>query len=181
MKNRKPVAKTEPAPSTETESKPAETPAQVEEKTEAPKKKFIGLKGLKKVKGKGSFSSSKIYDFVWFVSSYCFDVFVFGFSFKEKEEPAKEQVQSKPSSGGFKASYQSKYKHLLGKLMHKDNNIENITKLAENLPSESDAFAGNKDFLVYPISGVGGRLAVVQVIFISDHIIGSNSFNLIYL
>lgn len=64
LKNRKPVAKTEPAPSTETESKPAETPAQVEEKTEAPKKKFIGLKGLKKVKGKGSFSSSKIYDFV---------------------------------------------------------------------------------------------------------------------
>ena len=84
------------------------------------------------------------------------------FSFKEKEEPTKEPI-SKPASGGFKASYQSKYKHLLGTLIHKDNNIENITKLAENLPSESDAFAGNKDFLVYPISGVGGRLAVVQV------------------
>lgn len=48
--------------------------------------------------------------------------------------------------------------------MHKDNNIENITKLAENLPSESDAFQGSNDFVVYPISGVGGRLNVVQVL-----------------
>ena len=56
LKNRKPVVKTEPTPSTiDTESKPAETPAPVQEKTEGPKKKFIGLKGLKKVKAKGNF------------------------------------------------------------------------------------------------------------------------------
>lgn len=58
LKNRKTVVKTdktESAPSTATESKPAGTPSQVEEKTEAPKKKFGGLKGLKKVKAKGSF------------------------------------------------------------------------------------------------------------------------------
>ena len=88
--------------------------------------------------------------------------FLFCFKEHDDDEQAKEN-KSKPAGGGFKASYQSKYKHLLGKVMHKDNNIENITKLAENLPSESDAFAGNKDFVVYPISGVAGRLSVVQV------------------
>lgn len=82
----------------------------------------------------------------------------------EEKQATKEEEKPKPSGGGFKASYQSKYKHLHGKVMHKDNNIENITKLAENLPSESDAFAGTKDFLVYPISGVAGRLVVAQVI-----------------
>lgn len=47
--------------------------------------------------------------------------------------------------------------------MHKNNNIENITNLSESMPSESDAFQGNRDLLVVPLSGVAGRLAVLKV------------------
>eukprot|EP00111_Clytia_hemisphaerica_P015915 TCONS_00047027-protein len=130
--------KPSPAKIEETETKeiaqqPSEAPSETTK--DAPKKKFKGLKGLKKAKAKE----------------------------KTVEEKTEVIEKPEPSTGGFKAAYQSKYKHLLGKLMHKDNNIENITKLAENLPSESDAFQGSNDYLVYPISGVGGRLNVVQL------------------
>jgi len=77
--------------------------------------------------------------------------------------PQVVEETTKVSTGGFKAVYQSKYKHILGEVMHKDNNIENIVNLGEHLPSESDAFQGTRDRIIYPISGVAGRLAVVQV------------------
>ena len=63
----------------------------------------------------------------------------------------------------FIKSFQSKYKHLLGELLHKDNNIENIRNLAESLPSESDGLQCYKDFLALPLSGPGGQIAVFQV------------------
>ena len=73
-----------------------------------------------------------------------------------------EKVDLKKSN--FKSGFQSKFKHIFSEVMHKSNTIENIKNLAETLPSESDAFQGNRDFLFFPISGVAGRIGVVQVV-----------------
>lgn len=59
----------------------------------------------------------------------------------------------------------SKFRHLHGKPMHKSNNIENVRNLSISLPGDSDGFQVNQDFVVYPLSGPGGQIAVVSVSF----------------
>lgn len=81
----------------------------------------------------------------------------------ETVKQSENEVECKVKKAGFVPAYQSKFKHIFSEAMHKSNNIENIVNLAENLPSESDAFQGCRDFLAFPISGVAGRIGIVQM------------------
>lgn len=158
---------------TSTTQEPAETkpdsPNEEPKKKDGPKKKFIakgGLKGLKKKKGNlpAIIPEVSTYEYNWLLGLFNFFLFLEQTEAQQKDEDNDKAGElPQPKKGGFKAAYQSKFKHLLGEVMHKSNNIENITNLSESLPSESDAFQGNRDFLIISLSGVGGRLNVLKV------------------
>ena len=57
----------------------------------------------------------------------------------------------------------SKFKHLEGKPLHKNANIENIRGLDESLSGESDGLQAYNDLVAIPIAGPGGQIAVLNV------------------
>ena len=57
----------------------------------------------------------------------------------------------------------SKVRHVQGKVLHKKLFIENIRNMSISTPAESDGFSGNDRFVVVPLSGPGGQLAVFDV------------------
>lgn len=79
----------------------------------------------------------------------------------------KPPTSSAPSKISTSFLNNSKFKHLFGEPMHKKNNIENLKNLSESLPSESEGIQCNKDFVVVPLTGAGGQLAVFQVMILN--------------
>lgn len=59
----------------------------------------------------------------------------------------------------------SKFRHLHGTPMHKSNNLENVRNLSISMPGDCDGFQVNQEFAAFPLSGPGGRIAVVSVSF----------------
>lgn len=90
-------------------------------------------------------------------------------SIPQHEPSTVEKKKPIVKGGGLKKSaifqgvHQSKFKHLKCDVLHKSKNIENIKNLSESLPSESDGFQVFEDFLLLPLSGAGGQIAVCQV------------------
>ena len=58
---------------------------------------------------------------------------------------------------------QSKFRHLVGKPLHRSLHIDNIRNLSHTVPGESDMFAANRMFCAVPLSGSGGLIAIMKV------------------
>jgi len=80
-----------------------------------------------------------------------------------KDATSAETMPVESKKAAFSVGYQPKFKHLLGELVHKKVNIENIKNLSEALPSESDGLQAYKDFVAVPLIGAGGQVAVFQL------------------
>ena len=76
----------------------------------------------------------------------------------EAEAVVKPNKPTKISS-----SFTSKFRHMVGEPLHKNNNIENIKNLCESLPSESNGGQVNDDLVALAMSGSGGQIAVCQL------------------
>ena len=58
---------------------------------------------------------------------------------------------------------QSKFRHLVGKSLHRSLHIDNIRNVSHVIPGESDMFAANKLYCAVPLSGSGGLIALLKV------------------
>lgn len=67
------------------------------------------------------------------------------------------------SAKAFSGVHTSKFRHLKGVPMHKNNNIENIRNLSMSTFGECDGLQVNREFVAFPLAGPGGQLAVLQV------------------
>ena len=63
----------------------------------------------------------------------------------------------------FSSMKTSKFRHIEGVLMHKNNNIENIRNLSMSTFGECDSLQVNSEFVAWLIAGPGGQIAVHQV------------------
>ncbi|KAF4529652.1 hypothetical protein B566_EDAN017985 [Ephemera danica] len=57
----------------------------------------------------------------------------------------------------------SKFKHLKGTYSPKSTHIQNIRNISQQLPKECDGFQGNPVRVAVPLSGPGGRIAVLEL------------------
>ncbi|XP_052130947.1 coronin-7 isoform X2 [Frankliniella occidentalis] len=57
----------------------------------------------------------------------------------------------------------SKFRHLKGNPGHKSTHIENIRNISRQISGECDGFHANKDRVAVPLSGPGGRIAVLEL------------------
>lgn len=56
----------------------------------------------------------------------------------------------------------SKFRHLKGTPAHKSLHIENIRNLSRQISGECDGFHANRDRMAVPLSGPGGRIAILE-------------------
>lgn len=63
----------------------------------------------------------------------------------------------------FSTGHVSKFRHLQGRIEHRDKHIVNIRKLSTTVPGESDMFAANRTRCVIPIEGAGGLLQILEL------------------
>ena len=76
------------------------------------------------------------------------------------EEPP-DAVVKPVKSTKISSNFTSKFRHLVGEPLHKQNNIENIKNLSEALPSESDGGQANDDLVALALSGSGGQVCKI--------------------
>ncbi|KYN20501.1 Coronin-7 [Trachymyrmex cornetzi] len=57
----------------------------------------------------------------------------------------------------------SKFRHLKGTPGHKSTHIENIRNISRQISGECDGFHANPDRVVVPLSGPGGKIAVLEL------------------
>ncbi|XP_053986370.1 coronin-7 isoform X2 [Hylaeus volcanicus] len=57
----------------------------------------------------------------------------------------------------------SKFRHLKGTIGHKSTHIENIRNISRQISGECDGFHANPDRVAVPLSGPGGKIAVLEL------------------
>ncbi|XP_063231894.1 coronin-7 [Bacillus rossius redtenbacheri] len=57
----------------------------------------------------------------------------------------------------------SKFRHLKGTPLHKSTHIENIRNVSRQIPGECDGFHANPRRVAVPLSGPGGKIAVLEL------------------
>ncbi|KAM8960400.1 coronin-7-like [Pelodytes ibericus] len=57
----------------------------------------------------------------------------------------------------------SRFRHILGKVLHRDNHITNLRSVSQSTPGESDGFCVNYQRLALPLAGPGGQVAVLEL------------------
>lgn len=57
----------------------------------------------------------------------------------------------------------SKFRHLKGNPGHKSTHIENIRNISRQISGECDGFHANRERVAVPLSGPGGRIAVLEL------------------
>lgn len=57
----------------------------------------------------------------------------------------------------------SKFRHLKGSPGHKSTHIENIRNISRQISGECDGFHANRERVAVPLSGPGGRIAVLEL------------------
>eukprot|EP00124_Ichthyophonus_hoferi_P003162 Ihof_evm2s259 gene=Ihof_evmTU2s259 len=77
---------------------------------------------------------------------------------KERGGPA----QSSLPIQSVKVVRSSKVRHIEWRVLHRNNNIDDIRDLLLAFPADSNLLAASAQFVVYPQSGAGGQLAVVK-------------------
>ncbi|XP_070161434.1 coronin-7 isoform X2 [Polyergus mexicanus] len=78
----------------------------------------------------------------------------------EKVEPV-ATLASKRTSTVF--GRVSKFRHLKGTPAHKSTHIENIRNISRQISGECDGFHANPDRVAVPLSGPGGKIAVLEL------------------
>ncbi|XP_018362550.1 PREDICTED: coronin-7 isoform X2 [Trachymyrmex cornetzi] len=78
----------------------------------------------------------------------------------EKVEPIVTPVSKRTSTVFGRVS---KFRHLKGTPGHKSTHIENIRNISRQISGECDGFHANPDRVVVPLSGPGGKIAVLEL------------------
>nr|XP_012219924.1 PREDICTED: coronin-7 isoform X1 [Linepithema humile] len=78
----------------------------------------------------------------------------------EKPEPVATPVSKRTSTVFGKVS---KFRHLKGTPGHKSTHIENIRNISRQISGECDGFHANPDRVAVPLSGPGGKIAVLEL------------------
>ncbi|KYN31886.1 Coronin-7 [Trachymyrmex septentrionalis] len=78
----------------------------------------------------------------------------------EKVEPVVTPVSKRTSTVFGRVS---KFRHLKGTPGHKSTHIENIRNISRQISGECDGFHANPDRVAVPLSGPGGKIAVLEL------------------
>ncbi|XP_039310007.1 coronin-7 isoform X2 [Solenopsis invicta] len=78
----------------------------------------------------------------------------------EKVEPVVTPASKRTSTVFGKVS---KFRHLKGTPGHKSTHIENIRNISRQISGECDGFHANPDRVAVPLSGLGGKIAVLEL------------------
>ncbi|KAM4632370.1 coronin-7-like isoform 2-T2 [Discoglossus pictus] len=57
----------------------------------------------------------------------------------------------------------SRFRHVQGTVLHRDNHITNLRGVSQSTPGESDGICVNKERLALPLAGPGGQVAVLEL------------------
>ncbi|XP_053326631.1 coronin-7 [Spea bombifrons] len=57
----------------------------------------------------------------------------------------------------------SRFRHIQGTVLHRDNHISNLRGVSQSTPGESDGFCLNYQRLALPLAGPGGQVAVLEL------------------
>eukprot|EP00096_Caligus_rogercresseyi_P010970 TRINITY_DN416_c0_g2_i2.p1 TRINITY_DN416_c0_g2~~TRINITY_DN416_c0_g2_i2.p1 ORF type:complete len:809 (-),score=243.81 TRINITY_DN416_c0_g2_i2:551-2977(-) len=87
------------------------------------------------------------------------------------ENKENKLIELRPKNGGGGAPRPvskvfgriSKFKHLKGEPLHKSKHFENLKNLSKTVPAECNMVHANRERIVLPISGPGGKLAVFEI------------------